>query len=180
MNINTVNKIAEFYTLSNIKNIDKKEDLQLMKISADRYENNSFQNISLSNPYGFKEMDNIMENISINQEENKDYTIDDIQSLLFRAVFNTSASSIDKDLLTENEKLKERIEKMIDEIIEKGNTGSEEVQKTLAVLREKLEILDKLGDEEILSMEDLDKILQEMEMAEKESDNKNLNENKDA
>ena len=29
-------------------------------------------------------------------------------------------------------------------------------------------------------MEDLDKILQEMEMAEKESDNKNLNENKDA
>ena len=69
---------------------------------------------------------------------------------------------------------------MIDEIIEKGNTGSEEVQKTLAVLREKLEILDKLGDEEILSMEDLDKILQEMEMAEKESDNKNLNENKDA
>ena len=72
------------------------------------------------------------------------------------------------------------ISKMIDEIIEKGNTGSEEVQKTLAVLREKLEILDKLGDEEILSMEDLDKILQEMEMAEKESDNKNLNENKDA
>jgi len=69
---------------------------------------------------------------------------------------------------------------MIDEIIEKGNTGSEEVQKTLAVLREKLEILDKLGDEEILSMEDLDKTLQEMEMAEKESDNKNLNENKDA
>lgn len=180
MNINAVNKIAEFYTLSNIKNIDKKEDLQLMKISADRYENNSFQNISLSNPYGFQEMGKIMENISINQEENKDYTIDDIQSLLFRAVFNTSASSIDKDLLPENEKLKERIEKMIDEIIEKGNTGSEEVQKTLAALREKLEILDKLGDEEILSMEDLDKILQEMEMTEKESDNKNLNENKDA
>ena len=69
---------------------------------------------------------------------------------------------------------------MIDEIIEKGYTGSEEVQKTLAVLSEKLEIFDKLGDEEILSMEDLDKILQEMEMAEKESDNKNLNENKDA
>ena len=72
MNINAVNKIAEFYTLSNIKNIDKKEDLQLMKISADRYENNSFQNISLSNPYGFKEMDKIVENISINQEENKE------------------------------------------------------------------------------------------------------------
>lgn len=67
---------------------------------------------------------------------------------------------------------------MIDEIIEKGNTGSEEVQKTLAALREKLEILDELGDEEILSMEDLDKILQEMEIAEKESGGNKLNKNK--
>ncbi len=179
MNINAVDKIAELYTLSNIKNIDKKEDFQLNKSSADRYENKSFQNISLNNPYGFKEMDNRVENISINQEENKDYTIEDVQSLLFRAVFNTSASSIDKDLLPENEKLKERIEKMIDEIIEKGNTGSEEVQKTLTALREKLEILDELGDEETLSMEDLDKILQEREMV--ENDDKNLNEdNKEA
>ena len=79
--------------------------------------------------------------------------------MLFHTTFQTNPSTLDDDLLPENQKLKKQLEEQLNTLLENGDLSDEKTRALIKELQEKLALLEKYGNEEILTEEKLKELV---------------------
>ena len=78
------------------------------------------EDFNISNPYNFKSTQEKSSTI-----ESDKFNVNDLQALLFHTTFQTNPSTLDDDLLPENQKLKKQLEEQLNTLLENGDLSDE-------------------------------------------------------
>lgn len=166
MNISDI-KINPLTSLSNSKVINTEEEI-VNNVKVDKYVKCINEDFNISNPYNFK---NNQEKNSV--KENNEFNVEDLQALLFHTTFQTDSSTLDEDLLSENEKVKKQLEEQLNILLEQGDLDDEKTIALIKELQEKILLLEEYGNQELLTKEKL------QELVENNKDNTNKTSSED-
>lgn len=142
---------------NNVQNIKKSSNNSIntpINISMDTFVKSVNEDFNISNPYNFKSTQEKSSTIKSDK-----FNVNDLQGLLFHTTFQTNPSTLDDDLLPENQKLKKQLEEQLNTLLENGDLSDEKTRALIKELQEKLALLEKYGNEEILTEEKLKELV---------------------